>query len=413
MVQAPKDGQKSKSQAVRDYLAENKKATADDVVKALSAHGITITEQLVSDVKYRDKKAKGRRGRKRPTNNKSQNQPAGRKRGGKNRPYPQKTLEDALAVPKVIRELNNGNPWGTDQVAKALKVSRQAEKFFYLAAAARDYGLTTGSRDTDQIELAELGKHIVLAKDEDTRRQKKIDAFFKVDLFKKVYDYYNGSKSIPVQEFFGNVLQTEFALDPDFHNEFAEIFKANCKYLAIEDGLGPLASAKARKQDDATADVRVIGEAKGKFDRTAFVIMPFTERGETPRSKGFFSEVLKSIVVPAGNKEGFSVETAQQKGSDIIHTTIINRLLEADLVIADLTDHNPNVLFELGIRLAAEKPVALIRAEGTARIFDVDIIRVADYSPNLWASTVKDDVERIADIMSRHRGTIGIQGGRT
>ncbi len=200
---------------------------------------------------------------------------------------------------------------------------------------------------------------VVRALSESTARLKKIDSFLSVDLFKKVYEYYGGSKSIPAQEFFSNVLQNEFGLDPEFHQEFSQIFKENCKSLGIEDGLGALASAKSLKQDDASADVRVIGEAKGKFDRTAFVIMPFEEKGDKPRPDGFFNEVLNSIITPAGNKAGFSVETAQQKGSDVIHTTIINRLSQADLVIADLTDHNPNVLFELGIRLANEKPVAV------------------------------------------------------
>jgi nucleoside 2-deoxyribosyltransferase len=125
--------------------------------------------------------------------------------------------------------------------------------------------------------------------------------------------------------------------------------------------------------------------------------MPFSEKGVSPRPKGFFNEVLNSVIVSAGNKVGFPVETAQQKGSDVIHTTIVNRLLDADLVIADLTDHNPNVLFELGIRLANDKPVALIRATGTGPIFDVDIIRFEDYDPNLWATTVKADSDKIAD----------------
>ena len=50
-----------------------------------------------------------------------------------------------------------------------------------------------------------------------------------------------------------------------------------------------------------------------------------------------------------------------EDGSDLIHHTIINQLINADLVIADLTDHNPSVLFELGIRIALKKPVALIK----------------------------------------------------
>jgi hypothetical protein len=48
-----------------------------------------------------------------------------------------------------------------------------------------------------------------------------------------------------------------------------------------------------------------------------------------------------------------------------MQATIVNQLLDADLVIADLTENNPNVLFELGLRLSEDRPVALIRAKGT------------------------------------------------
>ena len=68
-----------------------------------------------------------------------------------------------------------------------------------------------------------------------------------------------------------------------------------------------------------------------------------------------------------------------------------------NLVIADLTDHNPNVLFELGIRIAKELPVALIKAYGTGKIFDVDyMMRVLDYSPNLWPTTVENDLPKLS-----------------
>ena len=54
---------------------------------------------------------------------------------------------------------------------------------------------------------------------------------------------------------------------------------------------------------------------------------------------------------------------------------------------------NPNVLFELGMRIAENKPVVLVRATGTGRIFDVDhVLRIQDYSPNLWTSTVANDL---------------------
>ena len=68
------------------------------------------------------------------------------------------------------------------------------------------------------------------------------------------------------------------------------------------------------------------------------------------------------------------------------------------LVIVDLTEHNPNVLFELGIRIAFNKPVCLIRAKGTAAIFDIDhMLRVYDYNPCLWPSSLEIDVPALTE----------------
>lgn len=45
-----------------------------------------------------------------------------------------------------------------------------------------------------------------------------------------------------------------------------------------------------------------------------------------------------------------------------------------------------------------DKPVALIRAKGTGGIFDVDnMLRVYDYDPNLWPSTIEKDVPALRD----------------
>jgi hypothetical protein len=402
----------SKAQTIREYMTANPNAKPAEIAEALADQGIRLKQvyqirnKVAAKAKTAGKKKASKKAgpKKSPTQTKAPENGADREiKGGrgKTRPYPQRTLEEALAVPKAIRDKNNGRPMDTEQVAKAtLNVSKLNTRFFYVAAASRDYGLTIGSRDTDEIALTPLGQEILFAKNEETRKQKMIDAFMSVDLFKKVYEYYGGSKSIPTEgDFFGNVLVREFQLDPDFHEEFERIFRANCKYLEIEDGLSAVASdkAKAKVKEPASEDIRVVGAAKGKFDRTAFVIMPFSEKGANPRPAGFFEAVLNNIIVPAGNSAGFAVETARKKGSDVIHTTIINALLEADLVIADLTDHNPNVLCELGIRLANEKPVALIRATATERIFDVDILRIEDYNPNIWPNTVENDIPKIAD----------------
>ena len=140
-----------------------------------------------------------------------------------------------------------------------------------------------------------------------------------------------------------------------------------------------------------------LGAPQRGSGKLCFIAMPFTEREEAHAS-GFFDEVLESLIVPAATAAGFTVRSANRQGSDVIQSTIINDLLDADLVVADLTEHNPNVLFELGMRMAVDKPVALVRAKGTGRIFDVDnVLRVFDYDPCLWPSTVKTDLPALTE----------------
>jgi len=145
---------------------------------------------------------------------------------------------------------------------------------------------------------------------------------------------------------------------------------------------------------------------------TAFVIMPFVER-DNNHSVGFFAEVLRSIITPAAKASQFTVKTANRQGSDLIQSTIVNDLIEADLVIADLTEHNPNVMFELGVRMAEDKPVVLIKAKGTGPLFDIDnMLRVFEYSPNLGRPLSKRTCLTF-ETSSKELGKIGSRSRRT
>jgi hypothetical protein len=323
--------------------------------------------------------------------------PANSKTAKPTRNFPTITLEDALKIPQAIRQKNSGHPLDTNLVAQAYGLARGNTRFFYVTTASRDNGLTTGTRDTQKISLTEFGRSLLYATSQEDERRLKIEAFFNVPKFKQIYDYYNGC-NLPEHQYLANALENEFGILPSHHAEFTEVFTANCKYLGIENGLGNALPASHENGDTKSLDMRALGKPKGDFEYVIFVIMPFSEKGKQERPKGFFDEVLKSLITPAANRAGFAVETARREDSDIIHHTIINELLNADLVIADLTDHNPNVLFELGIRLAMEKPVVLIKSKDTGAIFDVDnLLRVYPYDQNLWNTTVQADVQALAE----------------
>lgn len=318
--------------------------------------------------------------------------------------FPKATLEKAVEIPTALKDKNGGNEWEPDEIRKAVGAS-QGNAWYSQTAASRDYGLTTGSRDSPPIALTELGREIVYAPDPTTELTLKKQAFLNIDIFKRVLEYYKGS-SLPEMKYLGNTLTKVFGLEPDVHEEFAKLFRENCQYLGITSGVPLKTGEKQGEGEDADSSTDspgtvTLAEAAGGSTLTAFVIFPFVER-EEKHAPGFFAEVLRSIITPAAaSKEcGFTVKTANRQGSDMIQATIVNSLVEADLVIADLTEHNPNVLFELGVRMAQEKPVVLIRALGTPALFDVDnLLRVFEYNPNLWPTTVEKDMPNLRDFI--------------
>jgi hypothetical protein len=335
--------------------------------------------------------------KKKPTNGEHKTEPQKLKAS-----FPCHTLQNALTLAQAIKEKNGGNPWRSDQAAEAVGMRRKTTGFFYFAAASRDYGLTVGGRDTETIELKPLGRDIVYATSQEIELQKKREAFLRIELFKKVLEYYKGS-DLPEMKYLGNTLEEKFGLPREKHDTFSKIFRENCEYLQITSG-GSASAPQSRvdfspiEQTSTTRPTTVtLAEPRASNGKIAFVIMPFAER-EQIHTKGFFSEVLRNLITPAARDAGFTVKTANRQGSDIIQSTIINDLINADLVIADLTEHNPNVLFELGIRISEKKPVALIKAAGTSRVFDVEnMIRVLEYQATLWKSAIDFDLPRLTD----------------
>lgn len=313
--------------------------------------------------------------------------------------FPRTTLEQALRIPTAIKELNGGNPWEPEEIRKAISAGT-GNSYFYLTAASRDYGLTIGTRDADKIALADLGRDLAYAGNATAEAELKMRAFLTVDVFKRVLEYYKGS-NLPEMKYLGNTLQKEFGLAPETHEEFSRIFRENCKYLGITSGTVVVADEGSADSltGTTTPGTVTLAEAGGASRLTAFVIMPFLER-DPGHAVGFFPEVLRSLITPAAKDSSFTVRTSNRQGSDLIQSTIVNDLLEADLVIADLTEHNPNVMFELGMRMAGDKPVVLIKAHGTGPLFDIDnMLRVFEYSPNLWQTTIEKDLPLLRDFI--------------
>lgn len=115
-------------------------------------------------------------------------------------------------------------------------------------------------------------------------------------------------------------------------------------------------------------------------------------------SKGHFQHVYEDIIGPACENAGFKGFRADQvKQSNLIHLEILQSLLEAPMAICDLSSRNPNVLFELALRQAFDKPVCLIQEVGTPPIFDISPFRYIEYRRERIYHEVLEDQREIAE----------------
>ncbi|MDB5414335.1 MAG: hypothetical protein JWR10_2670 [Rubritepida sp.] len=311
------------------------------------------------------------------------------------RPYPMYSLEKALAIALAIKEKNAGNPWPPSQIAKAIGIGEKSSSLDFWTRSSQLYGLTSGTRQTAAISLEKIGRELVYAPNPESEINARRRAFINVEIFAKVLEYYKGC-NLPELTFLSNTLESEFGLPKLLHEEFRKIFLENCQFAQISSdwrGLDSTPMLPARRENPGPVPaIKSFAASENKDGKRCFVIMPFTE-ARSNRAAGFFEEVFDSLIKPAAEAAGFDVLTANKDGSDVIQSTIINEIMDSELVIADLTDHNPNVLFELGLRMAQEKPVAIIKTSDTGRIFDVDnMLRVFEYKEHLWPSTIKTDV---------------------
>jgi hypothetical protein len=312
------------------------------------------------------------------------------------RTFPQRTLEDCHKLAIALRQFNGGNSWAPSSLAGSLGQSAASSGFFYLTAASRDYGLTSGTRDASKIELSQLGRELVYPKAPGDEFKALMAAFRNIDLFAKVYDYYNGG-NLPEVQYLKNTLKTEWGIDEPLQDDFYELFQKNLAYLRTKGELPAAVLGSEKAGPKGSAGSILLGESNKSGKLVAFIAMPFSEKTSAFKP-GYFDEVLKHLITPAAVLANFNSRTAKKAGSEVIQSTIVNDLYTADLVIVDLTEHNPNVLFELGMRIAFNKPVCLIRARGTPAIFDIDhMLRVYDYNPSIWPSSLEIDIPALSE----------------
>ncbi len=119
--------------------------------------------------------------------------------------------------------------------------------------------------------------------------------------------------------------------------------------------------------------------------QNVFVIMPFGSGdeyiGKIDEANFIFEEIIEPGVKKALGDDQTVLREVDKSKAGLITKSIIKHLAKADIVIVDITGHNPNVFLELGMRYSLKNKITIVLAQdGTTIPFDIKGYRLIFYS---------------------------------
>ncbi len=150
--------------------------------------------------------------------------------------------------------------------------------------------------------------------------------------------------------------------------------------------------------------------------KRCFVISPIGDKGTPTRhhANAVFEFIIEKAVKDFEKEHledtGETLEIKVERSDRILDAGSISQrmfdeILGADLCVAVLTDHNPNVFYELAVAQAAARPIIILIKQGQDLPFDVQDLRCVRYDVDdicelvkgRYAEDVKEHVEKIRD----------------
>lgn len=128
--------------------------------------------------------------------------------------------------------------------------------------------------------------------------------------------------------------------------------------------------------------------------KMCFVITPIGDDNTPIRKKT--EGLLNNVIKPICREVNFEVCVAHEiDNTGSITNQVIQKILDSDMIIANLTGLNANVMYELAIRHAVRKPVVCLAEIGTKLPFDINTERTIFYSDDMYgAEILKQDLKR-------------------
>lgn len=148
-----------------------------------------------------------------------------------------------------------------------------------------------------------------------------------------------------------------------------------------------MAAKKSEKIDEV--------EPQSSAEGVCGIVMPISPMDNY--SAEHWADVFAIIADVAEEIDLVPKMVSQSNYIGIIQKRIINNLYHNEIVVCDVSGKNPNVMFEMGMRLAFDKPTIIIKDDATDYTFDTNSIEHLTYPRDLRYGVIIKFKEELAD----------------
>lgn len=307
--------------------------------------------------------------------------------------FPKHTISKCLRIPQAVLEQNAGKECTYHEAAHFAGLGYTGQIGVEISSAIK-YGLFERPAPK-KIRPTDLVRRIVRPQQPNDKRDAMREAVLRAPGISDAYKNYRG-ENLPDLTFLKNTARDTLHVPEDRVDDFVSVFIDALKDAELLEDVG----GKQRVLDithtgDATATTAIADEHLKKVSKgvtvqstdICFVMMPFAD----PHGSYY-----TSIYEPAIRKAGLNAKRADDDiyGTGKIMDQIWAGINSARVLVAELTNRNPNVLYELGLAHALKKPVVLVSSNENDVPFDVKHVRVIyyDVSDPFWGSKLIDKV---------------------
>lgn len=124
------------------------------------------------------------------------------------------------------------------------------------------------------------------------------------------------------------------------------------------------------------------------------IIMPIADTDGYPN--GHWANVY-DIICEASTQAGFRANLVSfDDDVAVIQKRIVQNIYDNPIVVCDISAKNANVMFELGMRLAFDKPTVIVKDEKTPYSFDISSIEHLEYPSDLRYQSINEFKKKLA-----------------